>query len=102
MIHATRPIDFDDLKTMTYEAADRVGLITFNRPESGDAMVADTPLKSFALVDGADVDPNVHVILISGRGEDLCAGFDLSAYAKGQSSADSDSAYKSAVLDSKI
>ena len=29
----------------------------------------------------ADLDPNVHVILVSGRGEGFCAGFDLSAYA---------------------
>ena len=28
-------------------------------------------------------DPNVHVILVSGRGEGFCAGFDLSAYADG-------------------
>ena len=31
----------------------------------------------------ADLDPNVHVILVSGRGEGFCAGFDLSAYADG-------------------
>ena len=81
MTHAVKPVDFDDLKTMTYEVTDRVARITFNRPEKGNAIVADTPLELSALVERADLDPNVHVILVSGRGEGFCAGFDLSAYA---------------------
>ena len=28
MTHAIRPVDFDDLKTMTYEVTDRVARIT--------------------------------------------------------------------------
>ncbi|HTY26856.1 MAG TPA: enoyl-CoA hydratase-related protein, partial [Mycobacterium sp.] len=54
---------------MTYEVTDRVARITFNRPEKGNAIVADTPLELAALVERADLDPNVHVILVSGRGE---------------------------------
>ena len=81
MTHAIRPVDFDNLKTMTYEVTDRVARITFNRPDKGNAIVADTPLELSALVERADLDPNVHVILVSGRGEGFCAGFDLSAYA---------------------
>ena len=77
MTHAIRPVDFDNLKTMTYEVTDRVARITFNRPEKGNAIVADTPLELSALVERADLDPNVHVILVSGRGEGFCAGFDL-------------------------
>ena len=86
-LHAIRPVDFDNLKTMTYEVTDRVARITFNRPEKGNAIVADTPLELSALVERADLDPAVHVILVSGRGEGFCAGFDLSAYAEGSSSA---------------
>ena len=81
MTHAIRPVDFDNLKTMTYEVTDRVARITFNRPDKGNAIIADTPLELSALVERADLDPNVHVILVSGRGEGFCAGFDLSAYA---------------------
>ncbi|QRY53915.1 crotonase/enoyl-CoA hydratase family protein [Mycolicibacterium septicum] len=73
----------DTLKTMTYEVTDRIARITFNRPEKGNSIVADTPLELQALVERADLDPNVHVILVSGRGEGFCAGFDLSAYADG-------------------
>lgn len=67
---------------MTYEVTDRVARITFNRPEQGNAIIADTPLELAALVERADLDPKVHVILVSGRGDGFCGGFDLSAYAE--------------------
>src|SRR3981081_4061779 len=85
MTHATGPVDFDNLKTMTYEVTGRVARITFNRPDKGNAIVADTPLELSALVERADLDPNVHVILVSGRGEGFCAAADLSAHAAGAS-----------------
>ena len=84
MTHAIRPVDFDNLKTMTYEVTGRVARITFNRPDKGNAIVADTPLELSALVERADLDPAVHVMLISGRGEGFCSGFDLSAYGVGK------------------
>src|SRR5262249_4884304 len=92
---------FDNLKTMTYEVTDRVARITFNRPEKGNAIVADTPLELSALVERADLDPNVHVILVSGRGEGFCAGFDLSAYAERSASAGGADAYKATVITGK-
>ncbi|MFC6126583.1 crotonase/enoyl-CoA hydratase family protein [Mycolicibacterium llatzerense] len=91
-------VDFDNLKTMTYEVADRVARITFNRPEKGNSIVADTPLELAACVERADLDPNVHVILVSGRGEGFCAGFDLSAYADGTGAAGG-SEHQGTVLD---
>src|ERR1700758_4800288 len=99
--HATRPVDFENLKTMTYEVPGRVARITFNRPEKGNAIIADTPLELSALVERADLDPDVHVILVSGRGEGFCAGFDLSAYAEGSSSAGGGNPYADTVLDGK-
>ncbi|GJO05265.1 crotonase/enoyl-CoA hydratase family protein [Mycobacterium marinum] len=101
MTHAIRPVDFDNLKTMTYEVTDRVARITLNRPEKGNAIVADTPLELSALVERADLDPAVHVILVSGRGEGFCAGFDLSAYAEGSSSSGAEGGYRGTVLDGK-
>ena len=79
-------IGVDDLTTMTYEVTDRIARITFDRPEKGNAIVAATPLELSACVERADLDPDVHVILVSGRGEGFCAGFDLGAYAEGSSS----------------
>lgn len=80
-------IDPAELTTMTYEVTGRVARITFNRPERGNAIVAATPLELAACVERADLDPAVRVILVSGRGEGFCAGFDLGAYADGSGSA---------------
>ncbi len=101
MTHAIRPVDFDNLKTMTYEVTGRVARITFNRPDKGNAIIADTPLELSALVERADLDPGVHVILVSGRGEGFCAGFDLSAYADRTGSAGGTGAYHGTSLDGK-
>src|ERR1700741_5592179 len=101
MTHAIRPVDFDNLKTMPDEVTNRVARITFNRPEKGNAIIADTPLELSALVERADLDPGVHVILISGRGEVFCAVFDLSAYADRTGSAGGTGAYHGTVLDGK-
>jgi enoyl-CoA hydratase len=88
------------LTTMTYEVTDRVARITFNRPDKGNSIVADTPVELAACVERADLDPQVHVILVSGRGEGFCAGFDLSAYADGTSSAGGGD-HRGTVLDGK-
>ncbi len=90
----------ETLKTMTYEVTDRIARITFNRPEKGNSIVADTPLELQALVERADLDPRVHVILVSGRGEGFCAGFDLSAYADGTGESGG-GRYDGTVLDGK-
>ena len=58
-----------ELTTMTYEVTGRVARITFNRPDKGNAIIAATLLELAACVERADIDPNVHVILVSGRGE---------------------------------
>ncbi len=104
MTYAIRPVDVDNLKTMTYEVTDRVARITFNRPEKGNAIIAATPVELAALVERADLDPDVHVILVSGRGEGFCAGFDLSAYADRTGSVGDEGlkgAYRGTVLDGK-
>jgi enoyl-CoA hydratase len=90
----------ETLTTMTYEVTGRVARITFNRPDKGNSIVAATPLELAACVERADLDPAVHVILVSGRGEGFCAGFDLGAYADGTSSAGG-VAHHGTVLDGK-
>src|ERR1700759_4623415 len=101
MTHAIRPVDFDNLKTMTYEVTDRVARITFNRPDKGNAIIADTPLELSALVERADLDPNVHVILVSGRGEGFRAVFDPGAYADRPARAGGRGPYHGTSLDGK-
>ncbi|WP_068159135.1 crotonase/enoyl-CoA hydratase family protein [Rhodococcus phenolicus] len=76
---ADRSIDY---RTLTYRVTDRIARITFNRPEHGNAITADTPVELAAAVEHADLDPRVHVIVVSGRGKGFCGGYDLSVYAE--------------------
>ncbi|MBY0443531.1 MAG: enoyl-CoA hydratase, partial [Mycobacteriaceae bacterium] len=44
MTSPREPVDINNLKTMTYQVTDRIARITFNRPEKGNAIIADTPV----------------------------------------------------------
>lgn len=68
--------------TLTYEVTGRIARITFNRPERGNAITADTPVELAAVVERADLDPRVHVMVVSGRGKGFCGGYDLSIFAE--------------------
>lgn len=68
--------------TLTYQRTGRVARITFDRPEAGNAITADTPGDLAAAVERADRDPRVHVMLLSGRGKGFCGGYDLSLWAE--------------------
>ena len=68
--------------TLTYEVTGRIARITFNRPEHGNAITPDTPLDLAHAVERADLDPRVHVIVVSGRGSGFCGGYDLSLFAE--------------------
>ncbi|NNH73768.1 crotonase/enoyl-CoA hydratase family protein [Nocardia uniformis] len=69
-------------RTLTYEVTGRIARITFNRPEQGNAITADTPIELASAVERADLDPRVHVIVVSGRGKGFCGGYDLSIFAE--------------------
>lgn len=73
--------------TLDYEVDGRVARLTFNRPERGNTITADTPRDLAHAVERADLDPAVHVIVLSGRGKGFCGGYDLGVYAE---NADSD------------
>ena len=70
--------------TLTYEVDGRVARITFDRAEKGNSIVPETPVELAHAVERADVDPRVHVILVSGRGKGFCGGYDLGAFAESQ------------------
>ncbi|MGH3734122.1 MAG: crotonase/enoyl-CoA hydratase family protein [Micromonosporaceae bacterium] len=74
-----------DYRTLTYQVTGRVARLTFNRPERGNAITPDTPVELADAVERADLDPRVHVILLSGRGKGFCGGYDLALFAEGQS-----------------
>jgi enoyl-CoA hydratase len=71
-----------EYRTLTYEVTGRIARITFNRPERGNAITVDTPIDLAAAVERADLDPRVHVMVVSGRGTGFCGGYDLSIFAE--------------------
>ncbi|MBH0776546.1 crotonase/enoyl-CoA hydratase family protein [Nocardia bovistercoris] len=68
--------------TLTYEVDDRIARITFNRPAHGNSITMDTPNDLAHAVERADLDPRVHVIVVSGRGKGFCGGYDLTIFAE--------------------
>lgn len=89
--------------TLTYEVTGRIARITFNRPRQGNAITADTPIDLAAAVERADLDPRVHVMLISGRGKGFCGGYDLSIFAENAfDAADTGGTSVGTVLDAQV
>ena len=68
--------------TMTYEKTGRVARITLNRPERGNGITLDMPVELAEHVERANLDPEVHVIALSGNGKGFCGGYDLVASAE--------------------
>ncbi len=67
-----------------YELDDRVARITLNRPERGNGLTRPLLERLEQLVERADLDPAVHVLLLAGRGKGFCGGYDLVVSAEGQ------------------
>jgi len=55
----------------------RVARLTLNRPERGNALTPTLLSELAAAVEQADLDDQVHVLLLSGRGQGFCGGYDL-------------------------
>src|SRR5689334_1608493 len=68
--------------TLTYEVTGRIARITLNRPERGNGITFAMPRELAACVERANLDPAVHVILLSGKGKGFCGGYDLVASAE--------------------
>jgi len=59
------------------EVADRVAVVTLNRPEARNALSADLRSALPELVARADADPEVAVVVLTGADPAFCAGLDL-------------------------
>lgn len=70
--------------TVLYEAADGIARITLNRPERGNGIVPRLLAELVECIERADLDPDVHVILLSGAGGGFCGGYDLVDSAEGK------------------
>ncbi len=71
------------LQTMTYEVGDRIARLTLNRPERGNGLTRQLLGELERCVERADLDPDVHVILLAGNGKGFCGGYDLVDSAEG-------------------
>ncbi len=68
--------------TMTYEKTGRIARITLNRPQRGNGITPAMPRELALSVERANLDPDVHVIALSGAGKGFCGGYDLVASAE--------------------
>jgi enoyl-CoA hydratase len=73
----------DELTTLTYAVEDRVARVTLDRPERGNGLTPRLIAELGACVERADLDPEVHVILLAGNGKGFCGGYDLVDSAEG-------------------
>ncbi len=71
------------MSEVVYEVRDRVAHLTLNRPERGNGITRELVLELERSVERADLDPEVHVLLLSGAGKGFCGGYDLVQYAEG-------------------
>ena len=88
------------LETLTYSSTDRIARITLNRPERGNGITRLLVCELEQCVEQADLDPKVHVILLSGNGKGFCGGYDLVESAEGQGSETEGSSHPSGEQDS--
>lgn len=67
------------------ERADRVMIITLNRPDARNAVNLPVQLAVGQALEEADRDPEVAVVILTGAGDkSFCAGVDLKALARGE------------------
>jgi enoyl-CoA hydratase/carnithine racemase len=66
-------------ETLRFEVADGVGTITFDRPDKLNALNTVMLDELLAVLEQADADDAVRVLIVTGAGRAFCAGADLSA-----------------------
>jgi enoyl-CoA hydratase len=72
-----------DREVVHYEVTGAIARITLDRPERGNGITAQLIAELVRYVELADLDPNVHVMLLSGAGAGFCGGYDLVESAEG-------------------
>ena len=72
------------MSEVLYEVTGRVARLTLNRPERGNGITRGLLEELESLVERADLDPAIHVLLLSGAGSGFCGGYDLVVAAEGQ------------------
>ena len=65
------------MPAVEYAVDARIARITLNRPERGNGISPALLAELVTCVERADLDPAVHVLLLSGNGKGFCGGYDL-------------------------
>jgi enoyl-CoA hydratase/carnithine racemase len=65
-----------------YDVADQVATLTLNRPDRLNAWTDEMEARYFDLLEQADDDPDVRVIVVTGAGRGFCAGMDAAVLAE--------------------
>jgi enoyl-CoA hydratase len=65
------------MSVVEYEVDGRVARLALNRPERGNGLTRELIEELAACVERADLDPAVHVVVLSGNGSGFCGGYDL-------------------------
>jgi enoyl-CoA hydratase len=73
--------------TVLYEAGEGISRITLDRPERGNGITPTLLAELVRCIEQADLDPSVHVVLLSGNGAGFCGGYDLVESAEGMGTA---------------
>lgn len=65
-----------------YYVAEKIAYVTLNRPAHFNAITSTLPSALRACVRRANVDDDVHCIVLKGSGPGFCGGYDLSLSAE--------------------
>jgi enoyl-CoA hydratase len=76
------------MTAIDYSVEDGIARLTLNRPERGNAITRTMLRELTELVERADLDPSVRVLLLSGSGSGFCGGYDLIDSAEGAGAAE--------------
>ena len=77
--------------------ADRIAVVTLNRPQQRNAMTFAMWRAVPSLMATLERDPAVRVVLLTGAGDDFCAGADITEFATVRDDVDQATAYEVAV-----
>jgi enoyl-CoA hydratase/carnithine racemase len=67
-----------NLQTLLYQVKDQVATITLNRPQRRNAYTALMQRELVQVFDATDADDAVRAVIVTGAGDNFCAGFELS------------------------
>ncbi|HTX30180.1 MAG TPA: crotonase/enoyl-CoA hydratase family protein [Solirubrobacteraceae bacterium] len=87
---------------VVYEVSGPVARLTLNRPERGNGITRALLEELERLVERADLDPDVRVLVLAGAGSGFCGGYDLVVAAEGQGLSDREAPVPGSPLDPAV